>query len=45
MAQSGSNDLQYFCCTCEEVIDVSKEEHEGHEIREKEQAKNITKLN
>ena len=29
----------------EAVIDVSKEEHEGHEIREEEQAKNIMKLN
>ena len=41
MAQSGSTDLperQYFCCTCKEVIGVSKEGHEDHEIREKEQA-------
>ena len=42
MAESGSTDQpkpQFFCCTCKQVIGVSKKEHEYHDIREKEQAK------
>ena len=53
MAESGSTDLPkcHFCCTCKEVIGVSKEGHEDHDIQEKEQAKKYyedeltTKLN
>ena len=37
MAESGSTDkpkCQYFCCTCKEVIGVSKEGHEDHDIQQ-----------